>query len=144
MQSTWQRKPWGSTEVLFLDKHTQVSRICMVENGYSSCHKHETKANIFTVLRGHLIVSTYVEREDGTLWEVGSHTLSPGQSYTVLPGIWHRFHALTCGEAIESYYAPDGSEVSLDDITRFDSNGVGRPPNQEGRCARPNDATRAG
>ena len=117
-------KPWGSTQLLLFDGVCQVNRIHVVDCGYSSRHLHRTKVNVFTVLRGRLEVVTYHERRSGSLRAMSEVILSPGQSTSVDAGTIHRFMAFGPTEALEAYYAHGATEVSLDDIVRFDSNGV--------------------
>lgn len=117
-----ERKPWGSTELLFFNGVTQVNRILVLPRGYSSRHFHTQKINVFVVLRGALEVCTYPMH----IWNVHTtrQVLYPGSSCTIWPCVVHRFFALEATEAIETYYAICGGEVRLDDITRFDANGV--------------------
>jgi mannose-6-phosphate isomerase-like protein (cupin superfamily) len=115
-------KPWGSTELLFFDGRSQINRISIVDHGYSSRHLHANKVNVFVVLSGRLVVSTFLidrhkERLDREV------ILGSGQSVVIEPGVVHRFLALEPTEAIEAYFSRQG-EVKLDDIERFDSNGV--------------------
>ena len=115
-------KPWGSTELLFFDGRSQVNRISVVDHGYSSRHLHANKVNVLLVLRGRLIVSSFLidqqnERLDSEV------LLASGQSVVIEPGVVHRFLALEPTEAIEAYFSRQG-EIKLDDIERFDANGV--------------------
>mgnify|MGYP001455768721 FL=1 len=96
-------KPWGSTELLFFDGRSQINRISVVNHGYSSRHLHANKVNVFLVLRGRLIVSTFLidqqnERLDSEV------LLACGQSVVIEPGVVHRFLALEPTEAIEAYF----------------------------------------
>lgn len=124
-------KPWGSTELLLFNGVCQVNRICTVAGGYSSKHLHETKVNVFTVLRGRLMITTY--RLDRAHLPIQSEAiLEPGQSIAVDPWVVHRFLAIEPTEALEAYFSRHGAEVKLDDIKRFDVNGVSREVHDHG------------
>lgn len=96
-------KPWGVARWTHVGPIVEVMHASIRRGGYSSRHRHNRKFNDFYVLSGMLNISFY---EIGTA--VAPHnvvTLSPGQRLTVLPGVWHRFDALTDVELMETYWA---------------------------------------
>lgn len=97
-------KDWGTVEVLFFNNITRVSKISVNKGGkssYGKYHKHQRMYNQFVVFSGTLIL--YVETYERT----HKILLGPDEedyTYTILPGIWHRFEAETDVEGIEIYF----------------------------------------
>lgn len=113
-------KPWGTTTLLKLTPNHQLSLIDVRAGGYSSRHLHFHKQNVFAVVSGCLIISQYTRE----LALVDETVLRAGDSISVPPGVVHRFYATEDTECFELYYAPHGGRVGLDDITRYDKNGL--------------------
>lgn len=93
-------KVWGQTETLLSNPFVEVHRLVIEPNGQCSMHKHAQKANFFLVIHGHLRV--HVEKADYTLTDTTD--LRTGDCMEVLPGEYHRFHAVTRTECLEIYY----------------------------------------
>lgn len=94
-----QGKIWGETTLFFDDSKVSIHYLKIKKNGYCSEHKHKYKSNIFFVIKGRLQVDIW---RDGT---VDKTILQEGDRHEVLPGIFHRFKALTDVECLEVYEA---------------------------------------
>lgn len=111
-------KLWGGTRCVHRDGSHEVHHASIRKGGYSSRHSHRTKANLFYVLSGTLLVHRYDPDEAPV-------TLTAGQRYTVPSNRDHRFEALTDVELIEVYWVDD---LDPDDIVRLDVGGINLPP----------------
>lgn len=108
-------KVWGTTTPLLLSPSFEMHSLEIVPWHVCSKHEHEFKNNAFYVLTGYLWIDT---------WLGGRHEAVPlhvGRSYTVAPGVLHRFRT---GEsycrALEMYFPnPEGPPLS-EDIIRMD------------------------
>ena len=94
-----QGKVWGETEEIFRNGHVSVNYLQIKKGGYCSEHKHRMKSNLFFVLSGNLRVTSWM---GGKMFE-DEVVLGPGESTEILPGIYHKFTALTDVECIETY-----------------------------------------
>lgn len=110
-------KSWGQTRVIYRDQVSEVCHASIVAGGYSSRHHHRHKDNTFYVLRGVLVVTSYVNREGDVLQ---AQTLTAGESCTVERGVWHAFEATTAVELIETY----SIGLHQHDIERADLGGI--------------------
>jgi len=124
----WVAKPWGRTRELAPDVH----EIEVVKGGFCSAHKHEFKANDFTILSGDLTVLVSDQPEPLTLTGPGvinvvllsrenPHGL---HGLTIPAGVWHQFIARTAVRAVEIYTAAPPNVVDANDIVRANQGGV--------------------
>ena len=93
-----QGKIWGETEELFNSGTVSVHRLKIKKGGFCSEHCHKSKSNFFFVIQGNLKLSVWTkggEVDDTVIW--------PGESTEILPGVYHKFTALTDVECIEIY-----------------------------------------
>lgn len=113
-------KHWGTNQVLYRDEHVELVRAVIRRGGYSSRHLHRGKDNTFRVVRGRLLLITYLD----DFWP--RCTLEPFDGlYTFPAGIEHRFVALDDNTVLyELYHAVDGRPPSPDDIVRRDCGGI--------------------
>ena len=114
-------KCWGKVAHLFNADHCAVSYLEVNAYFRSSRHRHDWRANQFSVVTGRIAVEEF---DEASLTLKKSTVVDPGQSYTVPSGVVHRFRVLKSGVVIEVYW-PDvpGGAALLDDITRFDVGG---------------------
>jgi len=112
-------KVWGKVTHLFQSDYAAVSYLEVQAGFQCSRHIHYWRANQFSVVSGRIIVEEWV---GGLLHSIN---LNPGESYTVISRIPHRFRVKESGVVIEVYWPdrPDG-KVLLDDIVRFNVGGV--------------------
>ena len=109
------RKAWGTTEPLIREPHLHADRIIVKPGGFCSIHRHASKANVFHVLAGSLMVSQLAVLNASAY----KHTLCAGQSRAVEAGVWHQFWCYTACEAIEVYLPPGLEQiVDAEDIER--------------------------
>lgn len=88
-------KLWG-TEVWLVNNETYCGKILHINSGWQcSLHMHPKKRETFIVLDGG--VGLEVKYTTGEL--VLNH-LVPGDSYTLEPGTYHRFHSYTDEPAV--------------------------------------------
>lgn len=116
-------KAWGINQAVHQNESFELHHAYINANGYSSCHYHNSKHNLFYVLYGTLMVHFYGGDPDANNCSiVYSVTLKPGDKLVVPPKVWHRFQALTDSvDLIEAYWS---SSVDPDDIIRKDVGGV--------------------
>jgi len=92
-------KPWGVVREIHRSPAVVVHHASIRSGGRSSkgdWHRHPCGVNDFYVVSGKLEVE--VEHQQ--------HLLGPGMILSVGPGEWHRFHALSDVELIETYTLP--------------------------------------
>lgn len=110
-------KVWGETSLLFCRNNVEIHRIVGDKGGYCSKHKHNHKYNRFFVEKGSLEIRVW---KDYGL--VDYTVLNDGESLTVPPGIYHRFHVLKQDTiAYEIYW----TEIGPQDIERESVGGKG-------------------
>ena len=93
-----QGKVWGETEEIFNSGTVSIHYLKIKKGGFSSEHCHKSKSNKFFVLSGNLKLSIWTkngEIDDTVIW--------PGESTEILPGVYHKFTALTDVECLEIY-----------------------------------------
>lgn len=109
-------KVWGQTELLMNNPTLELHRIDFMAGKQCSMHKHEHKYNAFYCLFGKLAI--HIRKNDYDLTDVT--ILRPGDLCVVPPGEYHRFVALTDGQALELYWA---AHLDSSDIVRLDVGG---------------------
>ena len=109
-------KFWGTNRCIYSDSSFEVHHAHIVAGGYSSKHHHVHKVNNFYVVDGTLRITSY-EQDDK---EVHVVTLGAGTTFSIPPGIQHKFEAITDVDLIEIYWA----NLDPDDIVRVDCGGV--------------------
>lgn len=114
-------KIWGERWLIRKDS-THASSVLFLNPGMEcSWHRHQAKHNLFVVLEGKVGVVTGDE-ERGTTTET---ILTPGQSFTTVPGEWHKFRVYEKSVMVEEMYV----QYEEGDIERrsvggeFDMNG---------------------
>jgi len=95
---TKQGKVWGETEEIFNSGTVSVHHLKIKKGGFCSDHCHKSKSNIFFVLQGNLKLSALTDKG-----EVDDTVIWPGESTEILPGVYHKFTALTDVECLEIY-----------------------------------------
>lgn len=120
------QKDWGWSEMLHESGVHQASRIDVREGGFCSVHLHRQKWNGFTVVRGRMLIEVWRPGEMGHPIPDTAVLLSPGDYYSVAPGVLHRFVCDVATCAIETYWPGPrvGDQVNEDDIVRFSSGGI--------------------
>lgn len=105
-------KAWGVTTPLVLSPFFEMHHLDIKPMFRCSMHKHDFKHNAFYVLAGLLFIDTEIRIDERR----EHRALSPGQVYTVAPGVWHQFRTghESC-TALEMYYP---ERLSLDIIRR--------------------------
>jgi mannose-6-phosphate isomerase-like protein (cupin superfamily) len=117
----WEEKCWGKVYHIFSDPHAAVS-VLEVKKGFQcSIHKHEERANQFTVQEGEILVEIWAS-DDTEGWFSPYH-LKPGMTLVVPSGKWHRFIVLESGRLVEVYWPDEGGVCRMDDIIRRDLGG---------------------
>ncbi len=124
-----ERKTWGWRLPLWSQPYehgcvVRVERIGVVAGGYSSIHRHNQQANVFSVLKGTLCLRLCHPRSprETVLLE---WSVNPGdRPFTFSAGSFHQFEALTEVEALEIYLATEGGDASPQDIERVTQNGI--------------------
>jgi mannose-6-phosphate isomerase-like protein (cupin superfamily) len=86
MRETVVEKLWGTETVIHNDEKYCMKILDLNYNWQSSLHMHRKKEETFLVVSG--IVELEVEGK-------GKFVLKPSMYYTILPGTYHRFRALT-------------------------------------------------
>lgn len=99
-------KPWGVTRCIHRSATCEVWHASIRAGGKSSVHCHEHKANDFYIVSGTLRIG------DGM---IGGVELEAGRVYSIPPGSWHQFHALTPVELVETYWL---APIEPNDIQR--------------------------
>lgn len=116
------QKQWGWTLTVVQSPLCEIHRIDVRAGGFCSWHQHDRKHNVFTVVRGKLVVEIQTEPGKVLPDQLGSrHLLLPGDSYDVPPGMVHRFRCPEATCAIETYYP---ASIDPADIYRFSEGGV--------------------
>src|SRR4051812_45193987 len=101
-------KIWGNTEPLILTPLYEMHRLTIKPFHVCSIHTHQCKHNAFYVLEGTLFVDSWIDNSNG---KADAIRLEVGASYTVAPGVRHRFRTgpKDC-LALEMYYTEPLSE----------------------------------
>lgn len=109
-------KVWGKTTPLLLSPSFEMHQLAIAPWHVCSKHEHEFKHNAFFVLEGELWLDTWVHSRHEAV------PLRMGGSYTVAPGVLHRFRtgALFC-RALEMYFPSINGPVLGEDIVRHDT-----------------------
>lgn len=107
-------KIWGEVTHIFASDHAAVSLLKVSRGFRCSRHRHRHRHNMFAVQTGAILVET---------WEVLNgdkkvRMVSPGSTFSVPPGVWHRFNVIHSGRVVEVYWSEDCGLVCLDDIER--------------------------
>ncbi len=117
-------KAWGLNFAVFNNSNFEVHHAYIKSGGYSSCHAHNRKYNLFYVLSGKLLIHFY-RNEDNAANNHIAHTvtLSPGERLIVPPKVWHRFQSVDESDVdlIEAYWT---EPVDPNDIVRKDIGGT--------------------
>ncbi len=122
MKSQWEEKVWGSVCHIFQSGQAAVSYLKVNAGFQCSKHKHEQRANQFTVISGKIVVEIWAKR-DGTGMLLSSESLQTGESIMVPSTYYHRFRVIESGEVVEIYWGDRGGAVHIDDIVRLDEGG---------------------
>ena len=119
-------KAWGRFTRLHLDDRSELRRTEIVEGGFCSRHFHNTKAEVFTVLSGSLLVKLFAGRDNRVITQTGSSVIATAQTGPVyVPAkMVHQFLALTDVVAYEFYRSVEGELMQPDEIHRFSESGV--------------------
>ena len=120
----WENKCWGRAMHCFMDSRVSVSYLEIQQGWRCSRHYHSHRANHFVVIEGEVIIDQWGRGVTVPLESeiASSVTLIPGSTLSVGSMLYHRFRATKSGKMIE-VYSPDGGEVEMDDIVRFDVGG---------------------
>lgn len=110
-----QGKVWGETTAIINGSTMSVHFIRVLAGGFCSRHSHRSRANLFFVISGELLVR--VERTAGVIDET---RLRAGDTTVVMPGLVHQFEAVNDVEAIEVYFI---QPIDEEDIVRLSSGG---------------------
>lgn len=113
-------KLWGENHPISLTESFELHHATIREGGFSSRHKHERKFNLFYVVTGALHLYIYDADSDKPRESI---LLTSRERYTVPPGVFHRFEAMTNVELLESYWVSEGT-VDPNDIVRTDEGGI--------------------
>jgi mannose-6-phosphate isomerase-like protein (cupin superfamily) len=117
-------KAWGLNFAVFQNSNFEVHHAYIKSGGYSSCHCHNHKYNLFYVLSGKLLVHFYRNEETASNNHI-AHTvaLGYGERLIVPPKVWHRFQSVDDMDVdlIEAYWA---ESVDPSDIVRKDIGGT--------------------
>ena len=101
-------KPWGVTRCILKSRRCEIWNASIRSGGKSSVHRHNC-VNHFYVVRGDMLV-----HDLDALHPAVRLNESFAECYTVPAGHWHQFEALSDVELIETYYAEDWGEVTVD------------------------------
>jgi len=110
-----EHKVWGERWLIRQDSTHAVSYLKIKTGFRCSWHKHNTKYNLFVVLKGKIGVVT--EEIDGIKRE---SILYQGHCFSVRPEEWHEFRAYEDSEVIEEMYV----SYCEQDIIRQSQGGV--------------------
>lgn len=88
---------WGIRTRTFSTNDVLVTILRLVPNKRCSWHSHKTAYNLFYVIKGKLGIETDIGPEGQRQITV----LSPGQSFTVGPGVTHQFMTYELPTVIE-------------------------------------------
>jgi len=120
---TWEEKCWGRAWHRFYDEHLGESLLEVNKGWQCSIHWHADRWNSFISTNAVLEIECFGSCKNEPSLET-STILEPGNSFAVMPKIWHRFRVLESGKIIETYWTNDGSLCKFDDIIRWDEGGV--------------------
>lgn len=119
-------KAWGTNFPVFHNANFELHHAFIEPGGYSSCHCHQNKYNLFYTVKGELYIHFY--RAEPTLSNISdiAHTviLEVGERLIVPPKVWHRFYAPENGSGVDLIEAYWNSDVNQDDIVRKDIGGI--------------------
>ena len=120
---TRRSKAWGFNQAVHQNDSFELHHAFIHSDGYSSCHYHKNKYNLFYVLYGTLMVHFYGDEVSANNGAIAySVTLEPGDKLVVPPKVWHRFQALNeYVDLLEAYWV---HSVDPEDIVRKDVGGV--------------------
>ena len=110
------RRPWGSFQVLEDTESYKVKRLCVDPGQRLSYQKHARRAEHWVVVEGRAIVTL-----DGV-----EHDLGPGDSIDIALGTAHRVHNPGADELV-FVEVQTGDYFGEDDIVRLDDD-YGRAP----------------
>ncbi len=117
-------KAWGLNYSIFQNNNFEMHHAFIKSGGYSSCHCHKNKYNLFYVIYGKLLIHFYSNEDLASRNQI-AHTviLNSGERLIVPPKVWHRFQSIEneAVDLIEAYWA---ESVSPDDIIRKDVGGT--------------------
>jgi len=109
-----ERKVWGERWLIRRDS-THATSILKLDKGFQcSWHRHQSKFNLFVVLRGKVGVVTKQLDESYPMT-----VLTTGEVFTTKPGEWHKFVVLEDSEMLEEMYV----EYHESDIERENQGG---------------------
>ena len=116
------RKPWGKSTSLTREPMVHSDVIHVKAGGFCSIHRHNSKANVFHVLKGMLIVRQLAALNASAY----QRAIGPGESRVVPAGVWHQFWCPSECYALEVYLPHlDGLVVEAEDIERHPACEVG-------------------
>lgn len=119
-----EEKVWGRVRHIF-DGPIQVSILSVNAGGFSSVHRHVRRFNHFLVVSGMIRVRLYSGSNHDHV--TMTHKLYSGDSYTVRPGVLHKFECVKSGQVVETYWTEDGSPAEQEDIERLTVSGMTEP-----------------
>lgn len=94
-----ERKVWGEWWLIRRDS-THATSILKLDKGFQcSWHRHQSKFNLFVVLRGKVGIVTKQLDESYPMT-----VLTTGEVFTTKPGEWHKFVVLEDSEMMEEMY----------------------------------------
>lgn len=105
-------KNWGYTSLIFSNDNTEIHKLCINKNGYSSKHYHAYKYNLFFIDDGCLEI---------TIWKNNieeKFILSNSDTLIIDPNTWHKFYAIENSKVTEIYY----TSIDSNDIIRENNN----------------------
>lgn len=101
-------KIWGVTKPLILTPLFEMHHLVIKPFHVCSIHSHQCKHNAFFVLEGVLFIDSWIDNSNG---RADAIRLEARGSYTVAPGVRHRFRTGELGcQALEMYYTEPLSE----------------------------------
>lgn len=110
----WEGKVWGHTALIARTETFEVHSLQIQSGGYCSIHRH-TKLNLFHVIKGYLLVSTFEVENGKGAWK---HTaIGANESLIVPSGVWHRFHATVDCRVLEIYWMGAVTPTDIERIT---------------------------
>lgn len=117
-------KAWGLNFAVFQNSNFEIHHAYIKSGGYSSCHCHKHKYNLFYILYGKLLIHFYSNETNASNNHI-AHTvvLSPGERLVVPPNVWHRFQSVDDSnvDLLEAYWS---ETVDPNDIVRKDVGGT--------------------
>lgn len=91
---TRESKVWGERWIIRRDSTHECSFLRLKAGTRCSWHCHQSKYNLFVVLRGSVGIET----------QYGEVKLGHGEHFSVKPGEWHEFRAYEDSEMIEEMF----------------------------------------